>query len=238
MEVKYLLKELRKCPKYSKQELIELAKVGSAEARKQMVLGMMPFAVDRAKRYQNLGVSITDLISAAFVGLIRGVDKFDYRYKLSPLTYVGYWIKREIICELCSNRTIRVPIYLFSKKTLEDPELVHLVEASVKAMQQMQNIDGDDRLVEDPNTADASDIELIESNEEMAKKLKAVREAMLELGDRSIEILWKRAEGKTLKCIGEELGLTKERIRQIENASIKNLRKKLGIFTDANGMQG
>lgn len=114
--VKLYLKEIGKVPLLSPEEEIILAKrieKGDKEARKKLAESNLRLVVSIAKRYRNRGMLFLDLIQEGNLGLLKAVEKFDYRkgYKFS--TYATWWIRQAITRGLSEqSRTIRIPVHM------------------------------------------------------------------------------------------------------------------------------
>ena len=114
--VRMYLKEIGKVPLLSPEEEIELAKrmeLGDENARKRLAEANLRLVVSIAKRYTGRGMSFLDLVQEGNLGLIKGVEKFDYTkgYKLS--TYATWWIRQSVTRALADQaRTIRVPVHM------------------------------------------------------------------------------------------------------------------------------
>ena len=114
--VRMYLKEIGKIPLLSIEEEIELAKkmeLGDGEARKQLAEANLRLVVSIAKRYVGRGMQLLDLIQEGNLGLIKAVEKFDYRkgYKFS--TYATWWIRQAITRSIADQaRTIRIPVHM------------------------------------------------------------------------------------------------------------------------------
>ena len=114
--VRMYLKEIGKIPLLSTEEEIELAKkmeLGDSEARKQLAEANLRLVVSIAKRYVGRGMQLLDLIQEGNLGLIKAVEKFDYRkgYKFS--TYATWWIRQAITRSIADQaRTIRIPVHM------------------------------------------------------------------------------------------------------------------------------
>ncbi len=114
--VKMYLKEIGKVPLLSLEEEIELAKKmeqGDSEAKKKLAESNLRLVVSIAKRYVGRGMMFLDLIQEGNLGLIKAVDKFDYRkgYKFS--TYATWWIKQAVTRAIADQaRTIRIPVHM------------------------------------------------------------------------------------------------------------------------------
>ena len=114
--VRMYLKEIGKVPLLSPEEEIELAKrmeLGDENARKRLAEANLRLVVSIAKRYTGRGMSFLDLVQEGNLGLIKGVEKFDYTkgYRLS--TYATWWVKQSVTRALADqSRTIRLPVHM------------------------------------------------------------------------------------------------------------------------------
>ena len=114
--VRMYLKEIGKVPLLNAEEEIELAKkmeMGDQEAKKRLAEANLRLVVSIAKRYVGRGMLFLDLIQEGNLGLIKAVEKFDYRkgYKFS--TYATWWIRQAITRAIADQaRTIRIPVHM------------------------------------------------------------------------------------------------------------------------------
>ena len=114
--VRMYLKEIGKVPLLSAEEEIELAKrmeLGDQEAKKRLAEANLRLVVSIAKRYVGRGMLFLDLIQEGNLGLVKAVEKFDYRkgYKFS--TYATWWIRQAITRAIADQaRTIRIPVHM------------------------------------------------------------------------------------------------------------------------------
>ena len=141
--VRMYLKEIGKVPLLSAEEEIERMELGDQEAKKRLAEANLRLVVSIAKRYVGRGMLFLDLIQEGNLGLIKAVEKFDYRkgYKFS--TYATWWIRQAITRAIADQaRTIRVPVHMVEtinkmskmqrKLTLElgyEPSVTELAEA-------------------------------------------------------------------------------------------------------------
>ena len=130
--VRMYLKEIGKVPLLSAEEEIELAKrmeLGDQEAKKRLAEANLRLVVSIAKRYVGRGMLFLDLIQEGNLGLIKAVEKFDYRkgYKFS--TYATWWIRQAITRAIADQaRTIRIPVHMvetISKVKKVSSQLLH-----------------------------------------------------------------------------------------------------------------
>lgn len=114
--VRMYLKEIGTVPLLTPEEEIELAKrkaLGDEEAKKKLVEANLRLVVSIAKKYTNRGLSFLDLIQEGNLGLMKGVEKFDYERGFKLSTYATWWIRQSVTRALADQaRTIRVPVHM------------------------------------------------------------------------------------------------------------------------------
>jgi RNA polymerase primary sigma factor len=233
---------------------------GDRAAKERMINCNLRLVVHVAKRYRGHGVPFGDLIQDGVIGLNRAVEKFDYRKGFKFSTYATWWIRQAVQRSVAGQaRTIRVPTHVHERRqTLNrharkletelgrpaTPEelarasglkLQHVEEAlSVpEARASLNSPVGEDDgelgdLFADENADDP------EAVAEDALRSLAVRQALAQLPERERRILELRfgidGEPKSLEAIGAELGLTRERIRQLETQALARLTDDLGAL--------
>ena len=231
---------------------------GDRAAKERMINSNLRLVVHVAKRYRGHGVPFGDLIQDGVIGLNRAVEKFDWRKGFKFSTYATWWIRQAVQRSVAVQaRTIRVPTHVHERRqtlnrhsrkleldlgrppTHEELakasglELKHVEEALsvAEARASLNSPVGDDDselgdLFADEN---ADDPEQVAEN---ALRARAVREALSELPERERRILELRfgldGEPQSLEAIGAELGLTRERIRQLEKQAMAHLSDLLG----------
>ncbi len=114
--VKMYLKEIGKIPLLTPEEEVELAKrasEGDEEAKKRLIEANLRLVVSVAKRYIGRGLLFLDLIQEGNLGLIKAVEKFDYRKGFKFSTYATWWIRQAITRAIADQaRTIRIPVHM------------------------------------------------------------------------------------------------------------------------------
>lgn len=110
------LKEIGNIPLLSPEDEIQLAKriaEGDTEARKTMIVSNLKLVVSIAKQFTGRGVPLMDLIAEGNLGLIKAVDKFDYRRGNRFSTYASWWIRQSVSRSIADQgRTIRLPVHM------------------------------------------------------------------------------------------------------------------------------
>jgi RNA polymerase primary sigma factor len=274
--VRMYLKEIGRVPLLSMEEEKQLAmaieageleaqKNGQAqgrviehgfEAKRKLTEANLRLVVSIAKKYVGRGMLFLDLIQEGNLGLIRAVEKFDYRkgYKFS--TYATWWIRQAITRALADQaRTIRIPVHMvetinrlikISRQLLQelgrDPtveEIAHEMGLTPEKVREVIKISQEPISLETPigEEEDSHLGDFIEDQEAIAPAEAAsvmlLKEKMADvlknLTERERKVLVLRfgledGHQRTLEEVGQEFGVTRERIRQIEAKALRKLR--------------
>ena len=259
--MKMYLKEIEEYPMLSAKEEVELAKAiidSSEEAKEKFINANYRLVVSIAKRYRKESVDMLDLIQAGNIGLIKAVEKYDYKKGFKFSTYATWWIKQSITRYIddCEN-TIRIPVHLhqrinFVKRKKQELANVLQREPSMEELAEVCELEVDkvlDILKRDKNIVsldtpikedeDSSLVEFIPSDAhfgdvvihevEQNNLREKIDEVLTDLSDQEQQVLRMRFgldddTPKTLEEIGKVFGVTRERIRQIEDKAIRKLR--------------
>ncbi len=270
--VRMYLKEIGRVPLLTAENEVELAKrieAGDEEAKRRLAEANLRLVVSIAKRYVGRGMLFLDLIQEGNLGLMKAVEKFDYRkgYKFS--TYATWWIRQAITRAIADQaRTIRIPVHMVetinklirvSRQLLQElgrepvpEEVANEMELPVERVREIMKIAQEPVSLETPigEEEDSHLGDFIEDQEAPAPAeaasftmLKEQLEGVLDtLTPREEKVLRLRfgiddGRSRTLEEVGQQFGVTRERIRQIEAKALRKLRhpsrsKKLKDFLE------
>jgi RNA polymerase primary sigma factor len=243
------LQEIGRYPLLTRAEEVQLAKrieAGDECARRRMTESNLRLVVTIAKGYQGRGADLLDLIQEGTVGLMRAVERYDWRREVKFSTYAAWWIRHGISQALSSARAIRIPDSLLDRgasvraaesalaarlgREASCSELAaHLglttdqVDEARAALQPLSSLEeptrGEDSLrieqLADPNAADPV-LSLVEDAPE--RELRERLATLPERGRKVIELRFGLGDGvaHTADDVAATLGVTRERVRQIE----------------------
>jgi RNA polymerase primary sigma factor len=262
------LREIGKVPLLTADQEVYLAKRierGDMGAKTQMIEANLRLVVSIAKSYLGRGLSFLDLIQEGSLGLIRAVEKFDYRkgYKFS--TYATWWIRQAVTRAIADKaRTIRIPVHMVEKlnkvvhierqlvqrlgrepRPDEIAEELEMTTEEVREILRMSQLPVSlEKPIGEEEESELGDFVEDESAESpfdtatLSLRREDVEHALSALPERERQVIELRfglrgTQPCTLEEVGRAFGVTRERIRQIEN----NTLKKLESLPEAQGLK-
>ena len=252
------LREIGRVPLLTASQEIDLAKrieKGDMRAKRQMIEANLRLVVSISKGYLGRGLTFLDLIQEGSLGLIRAVEKFDYRKGFKFSTYATWWIRQAVTRAIADKaRTIRIPVHMVEKLNKvvhterqlvqrlgreplieEIAEQVDMTPDEVRDILKMSQMPislekpiGEE---EDSSFGDFVADELSPSPHNIATttlRSEDVERALRTLPERERLVIEMRyglngEKPRTLEQVGQAFGVTRERIRQIENNTLKRL---------------
>jgi RNA polymerase primary sigma factor len=237
------------------RELARRKDEGDEEAKKRLIESNLRLVMSITRNYTKASVPLLDLIQEGNLGLIRAVEKFDYRlgYKLS--TYATWWIRQAITRALADQgRTIRLPVHVadqvrrllrarrqLAQKLNHEPTLAELARETQQTEERVRELL---ELVEIPVSLETpvgdgeslygdliEDVHALAPHEESAQQARGreLAGALEQLNPRMRRVLSLRfgldgESPQTLEEVGTQLGITRERVRQLETRALRELR--------------
>jgi RNA polymerase primary sigma factor len=237
------------------RELARRKDEGDEEAKRRLIESNLRLVMSITRNYVNSGVPLLDLIQEGNLGLIRAVEKFDYRMGFKLSTYATWWIRQSVTRAIADQgRTIRLPVHvvdqvrrvmrarrILTQKLNRDPTSEELAAESGLTVERVNELL---ELVEDPVSletpvGDGESLysDLIEDKDSdspagvTAKHLRSreLARALTRLNPRMQRVLALRfgldgEKPQTLEQVGSQLGITRERVRQLESRALRELR--------------
>jgi RNA polymerase primary sigma factor len=244
-------------------ELAKRIERGDQAAKERMINSNLRLVVHNARKYMGHGVSLGDLIQEGTIGLNRAVEKFDWRRGFKFSTYATWWIRQACQRAIANqSKTIRIPVHIDERRNKlarirqrfeiahgREPTLEELAEAAGLSLQHAQEaLDAVEASVSLNKLVGDDDLELgdlfadTEADDPQAAALDtmrglAVRNALRKLPERERRIVELRfgfdGEVQSLEAIGRELGITRERVRQLERDAFAKLEHELESLVNA-----
>jgi len=270
--VRMYLKEIGRVPLLTAEEEVELAKrieQGDEEARRKLIEANLRLVVSIAKRYVGRGMLFLDLIQEGNLGLLKAVEKFDYRKGFKFSTYATWWIRQAITRAIADQaRTIRIPVHMVetinklvrvSRQLLQElgreptaAEIAERMGMTEERVREIMKIAQEPVSLETPigEEEDSHLGDFIEDQDAQApadaasytmlrEQLEDVLESLTPREEKVLRLRFGLDDGRarTLEEVGQEFGVTRERIRQIEAKALRKLRhpsrsKKLRDFLE------
>jgi RNA polymerase primary sigma factor len=263
------LNEAGRYPLLTAAEEVELAKRverGDKEAKDLMVNSNLRLVVSIAKKYQGHNLSLLDLIQEGIIGLIRAVEKFDWRLGYKFSTYATWWIRQAVQRGVQNkSRTIRIPVHIADREQKivraerellaklgrppTDEEIAAAAKLPLKQYREVRNaaraVTSLDRPVGDEGDASFADllpneqVATPEEEVEVSLEKSVLERALEELPDRERQVIkWRYGlngdpDPASFEEIGRRMGVTRERVRQIETGALKRLaeHREVGALT-------
>ncbi len=233
-----------------------MAQEGDEDAVQALAKANLRFVISVAKKYQNRGVSLTDLIQEGNVGLVTAARKFDPEQGVKFISYAVWWIRQAILASLANQgRPVRVPLNRASdlarifreKERLKQElgreptsyELGRAANLTPELVESLQTLNAAEIRLDAP-IGDSEDSQLVERfiteeapepEVEVENRLlhEAISKGLGSLDERDARVLkmYFGLEGErehTLEEIGNDLGVTRERIRQLRDRALRRLR--------------
>jgi RNA polymerase sigma-32 factor len=246
---------LSRCPQLGAEEERELARryrAGDRRAGDRLIQACLPFVLLIAREYRCWGVPLEDIVQQGNLGLLKAALRFDPDRECRLVTYASYWVRAEIreyvvrgyrMVRLGTTKGERRALRAFRKTNETNParlaEMSGLSAAAVERL--MPLLAGRDVSVDAPSATGATVLERIASNDatpedraiadERTAQTRAEIESFLqELPGRERTIMrerWMSDSPVTLQRLGERFGISKERVRQLEERTIAKLRGRL-----------
>jgi len=255
------LREIGRVPMITHEREIELAQrieMGDRDAMKQFILANLRLVVSIAKRYVGRGLTLLDLIQEGNIGLIRAVQRYDWRRGHRFSTHATWWIRQAISRAVADKgRTIRLPVYVntalnrirrerqrllqelgrepteeeLAEATGLDPIRMVELQAAPGAPVSLELPVGEDEeqelgdVLADTESASPEDIATTQT---LKDEVQRVLEAVLTPRERLVLQLrfgLGNSQAHPLEQVGRELGITRERVRQIEAGALAKLRQ-------------
>src|SRR6187431_1039035 len=237
------------------RELARRKDMGDEAAKRRLIECNLRLVMSITRNYTKAGVPLLDLIQEGNLGLIRAVEKFDYKLGFKLSTYATWWIKQAISRALAEQgRTIRLPVHvadqvrkvtktrrLLGQKLNRDPSLDEIaleIGITPERVQELLYLVQDPVSLETPiGDGDSSVADLIpdlnadQPEEESADRARSseLLDALAKLQPRQRRVVVERfgldgVRPRTLEEVGANLGITRERVRQLEARALRELR--------------
>jgi len=259
------LNEISKFKTLSREEEHHLAikaKNGDVDAMNKLIQANLKFVVKIASRYQNRGLSLSELISEGNIGLIKAIEKFDPDKDIKLISYAIWWIKQRIMLAVSEKSSlIRVPMgkssaahrvkltqdryFTETGKIATPDELSEKMNIAEKTIAQLQNklpeTSSFDDIITTSDSQDFTAKDLLEDKDTLdpqslyyqERMQEKIQNAISKLDAREADIirnyfgLNESHESRNFAQIAEKLGLSRERVRQIQKEALKKIMREI-----------
>jgi len=259
------LNEISKFKTLSRKEEHDLAikaKNGDIDAMNKLIQANLKFVVKIASRYQNRGLSLSELISEGNIGLIKAIEKFDPDKDIKLISYAIWWIKQRIMLAVSEKSSlIRVPMgkssaahrvkltqdryFTETGKIATPDELSEKMNIAEKTIEQLQNklpeTSSFDDIITTSDSQDFTAKDLLEDKDTLdpqslyyqERMQEKIQNAISKLDAREADIirnyfgLNESHESRNFAQIAEKLGLSRERVRQIQKEALKKIMREI-----------
>jgi RNA polymerase primary sigma factor len=257
--LKLYVRQIGGGPLLTREEERELARrkdEGDEEAKRRLIESNLRLVMAITRNYTKANVPLLDLIQEGNLGLIRAVEKFDYRLGFKLSTYATWWIRQAITRALADQgRTIRLPVHVadqvrrllrarrqLAQKLNHEPSLAELALETQQSEERVRELL---ELVENPVSLETpvgdgeslygdliEDVHSLAPHEQTAEHARGqeLAGALEQLNPRMRRVLSLRfgldgESPQTLEEVGNQLGITRERVRQLETRALRELRQ-------------
>ena len=257
--LKLYVRQIGGGPLLTREEERELARrkdEGDEAAKRQLIESNLRLVMAITRNYTKANVPLLDLIQEGNLGLIRAVEKFDYRLGFKLSTYATWWIRQAITRALADQgRTIRLPVHVadqvrrllrarrqLAQKLNREPSLAELARETQQSEERVRELL---ELMENPVSLETpvgdgeslygdliEDVNALAPHEQTAEHArgKELAGALEQLNPRMRRVLSLRfgldgESPQTLEEVGNQLGITRERVRQLETRALRELRQ-------------
>jgi RNA polymerase primary sigma factor len=257
--LKLYVRQIGGGPLLTREEERELARrkdEGDEDAKRRLIESNLRLVMAITRNYTKANVPLLDLIQEGNLGLIRAVEKFDYRLGFKLSTYATWWIRQAITRALADQgRTIRLPVHVadqvrrllrarrqLAQKLNHEPSLAELARETQQSEERVRELL---ELVENPVSLETpvgdgeslygdliEDVNSLAPHEQTAEHARGLElaGALEQLNPRMRRVLSLRfgldgESPQTLEEVGNQLGITRERVRQLETRALRELRQ-------------